>query len=74
MESRENLLQLTQAMARHITLHAMASNKVRYPAGREKSTAAGLKTRATTSNAAVVVWAVPVGFWHASNMATSRLC
>ncbi|MBZ5609210.1 MAG: hypothetical protein LAP38_13185 [Acidobacteriia bacterium] len=73
MEIRENLFQLTQANTTHSTLHAIASDADMYPTGRENSSAAGLKMNATTRNATVLVYPVPVDFWLVSNMATSSV-
>jgi hypothetical protein len=66
--------QLTQASVRHSELHAKASNSGKYPPVREIATIAGLKTRATTSNATVVVYVVPVGFWFGSNISNPLGC
>jgi hypothetical protein len=65
-----DLFQLTQANATHSALQAIASETDTYPNGRETTSMAGLKTKATMRNATVVVYPVPVGFW-ASNIATS---
>jgi hypothetical protein len=70
MESRENFFQLTQANVTDSALHAIANKNDGYPNGRKKTNAAGLKTKAATSRATVVVYVIPVDFWHESNIAT----
>jgi hypothetical protein len=62
MVSCECLFQLTQANTTHSALPAAARKTERYPTGREKMSAAGLKMKATMSKAAVPVYWVPVGF------------
>lgn len=62
MERREDFLQLNQAKVTHSALQATAKDRATYPNGRETTRTAGLKTKATASNAMVVLYAVPVGF------------
>ena len=72
MESRD-FLQVAQAKMRHSTLQAIASETDTYPNERETSNAAGMKMKATTRKATVVVYPVPVDFWCASTKATSSV-
>jgi hypothetical protein len=58
----ECFLQLIQAKTMQNTLPLAARTTDRYPTGREKIRAAGMKRRATTSNVAVPVYWVPVSF------------
>lgn len=62
MESCEDFFQLTQAKVTHSALHAIASERDKYPKGRETTNTAGMKMKATASRAAVVVYPVPVDF------------
>jgi hypothetical protein len=73
MESCDVFLQVTQASATHSVLHTIASETDKYPKGRETTNTAGMKTKATTRKATVVVYPVPVDFLDASNMQPPRL-
>jgi hypothetical protein len=73
MESCEDRFQLTHANVTHSALQAIASERDRYPNGREATNTAGLKTKATRSNATVVVYAVPVDLWLGSNISPSSV-
>jgi hypothetical protein len=73
IESCDDFFQLTQAITTHMALHTTASETDRYPIGRKKSNIAGLKMKATTRNATVVVYSVPVDFCPEANMATSSV-
>jgi hypothetical protein len=64
---------MTQANAIHIALHTIAEEINTYPTGRERTNMAGIKMKATTRNATVVVYPVPVDFWWASNIGTPTL-
>jgi hypothetical protein len=70
MERCEDFLQVIQAIAMQITLQTIARETGIYPKRPEKSNAAGLKTKATTRKATVVVYPVPVDFCCVSNIAT----
>jgi hypothetical protein len=72
MERREDFVQLTQAKITHTALQAIASRRDKYPNGREMTNTAGLKMKATTNNATVVVYAVPVDFCR-SDISTSSV-
>jgi hypothetical protein len=74
MVSCEFLLQLTQAKAVQSELPATARETERYPKGREKISAAGLKMKATVSRATVPVYWIPVVFWFDSNTADLLGC
>jgi len=69
MESCDDLFHLTQANATHSALQAIASEIDMYPNGRETNKTAGTNMKATTRNATVVVYSVPVGFCWESNIA-----
>jgi hypothetical protein len=70
MERCEDFFQVIQASAMQITLLTIASETEIYPKRPEKSRAAGLKMKATTRKAIVVVYPVPVDFCCVSNIAT----
>jgi hypothetical protein len=69
MERCEDFFQVTQASAIQIVLHMIARETEIYPKRPEKSNAAGLKMKATTRKAIVVVYPVPVDFCCVSNIA-----
>jgi hypothetical protein len=73
MEIRDDLFQFTQANRRHSTLQAIAKETDTSPSGREAISTAGLKTKANSRNAMVVVYPVPVDFSDACNMQPPRL-
>lgn len=66
--------QLTQASVRHSELQATASDTGKYPLVRETINIAGLKTKAPISQATVVVYVVPVGFWFGLNIGNPLGC
>jgi hypothetical protein len=70
MERCEDFLQVNPASAMQITLHTIARETEIYPKRPEKSNAAGIKTKATTRKATVVVYPVPVDFCCVANIAT----
>jgi hypothetical protein len=70
MERREDFFQVIQASAMQIALQTIARETEIYPKRPEKSRAAGLNTKATTRNATVVVYPVPVDFCCVLNIAT----
>jgi hypothetical protein len=72
MEIRDDFFQFTQANRMHSTLQAIAKETDTSPSGREAISTAGLKTKATSKNAMVVVYPVPVDFSDA-NMQPPRL-
>jgi hypothetical protein len=55
MVSCEDLFQLTRAITKQIALHMIASARETYPNGRDISRSPGMKTKATASNATVLV-------------------
>jgi hypothetical protein len=69
----ECLFQLIHAKATHNPLQVAANDKATYPNGRESIRITGLKTKATASKAAVVVYRVPAYFCWLSNMQPPRL-
>ena len=60
--SSEFLFQLIQARSTHKVLQTKATEIEPYQIGREAMRATGLKTKATISKAAVIVYWVPVDF------------
>jgi hypothetical protein len=63
MESREDLFQLTQARVTQAALKIAARETGKYSTRCVASSTAGLKMKATASQATVVVYVVPVDFW-----------
>jgi hypothetical protein len=55
IESRENFIQLILASPTQIALHAIAAARETSPKGRDTIKTAGMKMKATISNAAVAV-------------------
>jgi hypothetical protein len=70
MERCDDFFQVTQANATHIRLQTIARETETYPKRPEKNNAEGLKMKATTRKAIVVVYPVPVDFCCVSNIAT----
>jgi len=73
MVRSERLFQLIHAKAMHNALQASASETATYPYEPEKSSAAGMKMKAPTSNAIVIVYRAPVDFCWESNITTSSV-
>jgi hypothetical protein len=71
MERCDDFFQVTQAIATHTALHAIARETAIYPKWPENINAAGLKMKATTRKATVVVYPVPVAFCWVSNIGTT---
>jgi hypothetical protein len=65
---------VTQASTTHRALHAIARETDTYPIGRKKINAAGLKMKATTRKATIVVYPVPVDFWDVLNITNLLGC
>jgi hypothetical protein len=73
MESCDDLFQFIQAKVMQSALQVIAIETDTSPSGREVLNTAGLNTKATSKNATVVVYPVPVDFSDALNIATSSV-
>jgi hypothetical protein len=62
IEIRDDFFQFNQAKRMHRTLQAIAKETEIMPNGRVAISTAGLKTKATSRNATVVVYPVPIDF------------